>query len=197
MRPLSVRGSAVIRAGSGASAIAWTILARGRPLDGEHRVAVGAVVDVDVELAGLLLEPRQVLGVVGGVGHREIAVRAEVVGEEVVENAAVLAAQHRVLGAARGDLRDVVGQDPLQERLGLGPARLNLAHVADVEHPDGGPDGHMLGLDALVLDGHLPAGEVDQLGSSGNVVVVQRRAPHRGARLPARAAQQSCVTFVG
>ena len=58
---------------------------------------------------------------------------AEPVGEEVVEHAAVLAAEHRVLGAALGDLRHVVREQALEERLGVRAARLDLAHVRDVE----------------------------------------------------------------
>ena len=55
---------------------------------------------------------------VGRVGDGQVAVGPEAVGEEVVEHAAVLAAQHAVLRAADGDLRDVVGEEALQERLG-------------------------------------------------------------------------------
>ena len=54
---------------------------------------------------------------VGGVGDRQEAVGRQAVGEEVVEHAAVLAAQHAVLRAADGELRDVVGEQALQELL--------------------------------------------------------------------------------
>ena len=58
---------------------------------------------------------------VGGVRDGEEAVVAQPVGEEVVEDAAVVLAQHGVLRAVLGDLRDVVGQDALQERLRVRP----------------------------------------------------------------------------
>ena len=45
-------------------------------------------------------EPGEVALVVGGVGDRQVAVVGEPVGEQVVEHAAVLAAEDRVLGAA-------------------------------------------------------------------------------------------------
>ena len=63
-------------------------------------------------------EPGEVARVVGGVRDGQEAVRRQPVGEEVVEHAAVLVAQHGVLRAAVGDPRDVVGEQALQERLG-------------------------------------------------------------------------------
>ena len=66
--------------------------------------------------AGVLAQPGQVAVVVGGVGDRQVALVGEPVGEEVVEHAAVLAAEARVLGAADLELGDVVGQQPLQQR---------------------------------------------------------------------------------
>ena len=100
----------------------------------------------------------------------------EPVGEEVVEHAAVVLAEHGVLGAAVGELGDVVGEDPLQERLGVGPARLDLAHVRDVE--DAGALAHrlVLGPDALVLHRHLPARERHEPRAGRDVAVVQGRA---------------------
>ena len=70
------------------------------------------------------------------VGDGQEAVGAEAVGEEVVQDAAVLLAEDAVLRAVLGDLGDVVGEDPLQERLGVRPVRLDLAHVGDVEDAD-------------------------------------------------------------
>ena len=97
----------------------------------------------------------------------------ELVAEEVVEDAAVLLGQDGILRPVLGDLRDVVGQDPLQERLGAGPGRLDLPHVADVEDPGPLPHGHVLLADARVLDGHLPAGERDELRTRRDMPVVQ------------------------
>ena len=74
---------------------------------------------------------------VGGVGDGQEVAVGQPVGEEVVEDAAVLAAQHAVLSAALGDPADVVGEHPLEEiSTACGPARLDLAHVRDVEHAD-------------------------------------------------------------
>ena len=107
--------------------------ARLGPLDREHRVVVQGVLEADVEGLRLLAEPRQVLFVVGRVRDRQVVVLTELVGEEVVQDAPVLLAQHAVLRAAVGDLGDVVGEDALQEVLGLRARGLDLAHVRDVE----------------------------------------------------------------
>ena len=41
--------------------------------------------------------------------------------------------------------------------------------MRDVEEADGGADGHVLGDQAGVFDGHVPAAEVDHLGLVGAV----------------------------
>ena len=99
----------------------------------------------------MLAKPVQVALVVGGVGDRQVALVAEPVGEEVVEDAAVLAAEDRVLGAADLELRDVVGEQPLQQLERPRPHGLDLAHVRDVEDPAAGAHREVLGAHALVL----------------------------------------------
>ncbi len=95
-------------------------LARDRALYGEHRVGVLTVCDLDVEAVGVRAHPREVRVVVGGVRDRQVAVRTEAVREEVVQHAAVLVAQQRVLRATDRELGDVVGMDALQVGLGVG-----------------------------------------------------------------------------
>ena len=135
------------RLGSSPSASPATMLARLRALDGEHRVVVQAIVERDVEALGVALEPREILLVVGRVGDGQVAVVAEPVGEEVVQDAPVLLAQHAVLRSVLGDLRHVVGEDPLQEGLGARAGRLDLAHVRDVEDARVGAHVEVLFLD--------------------------------------------------
>ena len=83
-------------------------------LHGEHRVARLAVVDVDVELAGVGLEPLEILVVVGRVRHAEEVVVGQAVGEEVIQHAAVYAgvpaANHafKVAAPILQELRDAV-----------------------------------------------------------------------------------------
>ncbi|MEJ7718354.1 MAG: hypothetical protein WKF31_10475 [Thermoleophilaceae bacterium] len=113
--------------------------------------------------------------VAAGVGHGQEAI-LEPVGEEVVDDAAVLAAEHRVLGARGRDLRDVVGQRVLEEALGVGPARLDLTHVRDVEDPRASAHGQVLDADALVLHRHLPPREGHETGPGVAMAFVQGRA---------------------
>ena len=148
-------------------------LAGPRALHREHREVGGAVEHVDVEPVGVRLQPREVLLVVGRVGHGQERALRQPVGEQVVEHATVLAAHDAVLRPALGDPAHVVGEHPLEE-LGRVRARgLDLAHVRDVEHADAGPHRDVLLADAGVLDRHLPAGERNQLRAGGRVAVVQ------------------------
>jgi hypothetical protein len=116
----------------------------------------------------------------------------EPVGEEVVQHAAVGLGEDGVLRAVLGDLADVVGEDPLQQLLGVGPPRLDLAHVADVEHADLRAHRDVLGPDPLVLHGHLPPRERHEPRPGGGMTIVQRSAlerlgagGHRGRTLAA------------
>jgi hypothetical protein len=151
--------------------------ARVRPLHREHREVAEPIPDGRVVRARMALEPREVGLVVARVRDGQEAVGPEPVREQVVEHAAPLVAQNRVLGAALGDVRDVVGEQLLEERLGFAARGLDLPHVADVEDPDALAHCHVLLADAGVLDRHLPARERHQLRAGGDVAVVQRRAP--------------------
>ena len=52
---------------------------------------------------------------------------------------------------------------------------LELPHVRDVEHAAVGAHGPVLLDHALVLDGHLPAGERDHSRAERDVTIVERR----------------------
>ena len=67
----------------------------------------------------------------------------------------------------------------LEERVRLRPLDLDLAHVRDVEDAGVGAHGPVLLDDALVLDGHLPAGERHHPRPERDVAVVERRALER------------------
>ena len=114
-----------------------------RPLDGEHRVVGDPVLDVGVEAVGVLAEPVEVALVVGRVGDGQVVVVAEPVGEEVVEDAAVLAAEARVLGAPDLELRRRRSTAAAAATRRLWALGLDLAHVGDVEDaaPDRAPPG--------------------------------------------------------
>ena len=73
---------------------------------------------------------------------------------------------------------------------GAGAAKDEAPHVADVEEAGAAARGEVLGDDARgVLDGHVPAAEVDHAGAERHVTVVERRALERarGLRLLAHA----------
>ena len=100
----------------------------------------------------------------------------DAIGDQVVDDAAALVREQRVLRLAVTELREVVREEALQE-LELGRAfDVDLAHVRDVEDAAVAPDGEMLGDHALVLDGHVPACERHHPRAEGDVAIVQRGA---------------------
>ena len=111
---------------------------------------------------------------VGGVGDDQVAVVAEPVGEEVVEDAAVVLAEAGVLGAADLDLGDVVGEHVLEEGERARPLDLDLAHVRDVEHAGVRAHRQVLLPHPLVLHRHLPAGERHQPPALQLMLLVER-----------------------
>ncbi len=126
------------------------------------------------------------LAAVGGVGDEEDLVLAADVGDEVVDDAAArLVAAQRVLRLARADLAQVVGEPVVHEVDRTRTPDDPLAQVADVEDPHGLPHGDVLleHAAARVLDRHVPAAEVGELGAERDVAVVQGsllQAPVRG-----------------
>ena len=68
---------------------------------------------------------------------------------------------------------DVVGDEALEEVERAGAFEVELAHVADIEEASALADGAMLVEDAGVLDGHLPAAELDEPRAEGDVPVVE------------------------
>jgi hypothetical protein len=137
---------------------------RGRPLNREHRVVGRPVDHLNLaETLGLLRKPGEIGLRVGSVHNRQkpctVPVGLEPVSEEVVEHAAILSAEKRVLSAPAADLVEVVGEEAAQEVARTRTAGLDLTHVGDVEDPRPGSHRHVLGTNALVLDRHLPARE--------------------------------------
>ena len=131
-------------------------------LHGDHGPVFLGVRHLGVEPRRVVAKPGQVLVVIGGVRDGQEPVRPEPVGEQVVQHAAVVPAEHRVLGAALRNCAHVVGEQALEQVLGAGPAGLDLAHVRDVEHAGARAHRPVLGADPLVLHRHLPAGEGHQ-----------------------------------
>ena len=104
---------------------------------------------------------------------------AEAVRDEVVDDPARLVREQRVLRLAVFEPVDVVREHRLQELLRGRAVDVDLAHVRDVERSRVGSNGPVLGDDALVLDGHLVAGEGHHARTERDVALVERRAQER------------------
>ena len=143
------------------------------PLQRQHRDLAGAVVEQH-PVGDVRGQPVAVGVDAGRVHDQQDVVVAEPVGDQVVDRAAALVQEQRVLRPAGADPVDVVREHALDERDRLGAADLELAHVRDVE--DAGVIAHrqVLGDDALVLHRHLPSGEGNHPSSGGHVAVVER-----------------------
>ena len=173
-------------------------LGRARALHGQHAEVAVLVGDRD-GVRGRPGQPADHLGGVRRVRHQEDVVVVEQVRDEVVDHAAGrrVAAQ-RVLRPAGTDPAQVVAQRGVEEVDRPGAAHPGLAQVGDVEDADRLPHRGVLPQHAAaggaVLDRHLPATEVGELGAEGDVPVVQGRAQQVGrharslAARPARAA---------
>ncbi len=112
----------------------------------------------------LLADPGDVLLAGAGVDDDEVVVVGELVEDDVVDEGAVGVEHGGVVGLADLQFAAVVHEQALEGGEGAGAAELDVAHVGDVEEADGGADGHVLGDEAGVLDGHVPAAEVDHFG---------------------------------
>ena len=107
------------------------------------------------------------------VGDHHEAILGEPVDDQVVEDAAVGRADHRVLGAADGQRRWVRHEGKSQCLTGVRPLHEQLAHVREVEQPGSLSDRSMLVEDRAVLHRHPPAGEVDHPGAQRLMAVGQ------------------------
>ncbi len=148
---------------------------RGGALQREHRDPLGQIVELDA-VRQVADEPLAVGVDARGVDDQQHVVVGEPVGDQVVDRAAALVQEQRVLGMAGADAVEVVREHPLDERDRPGAADLELAHVRDVEDPGVPAHRAVLRDDPLVLHRHLPAGKGDHPCSRGHVAVVERRA---------------------
>ena len=98
--------------------------------------------------------------------------------DDVVEDGTVgLVEQMRVLRPPGRDLRQVVGERPLQALEGVGPDHPDGAEVADVEDHRAAPAGEVFSDRAVRIgDGHLPSAERHHLGAELTMRRVERRA---------------------
>jgi hypothetical protein len=91
--------------------------------------------------------------------------RPEAIDQQVVDERALRRGQARILDLANLQLGRVVRGDVLHRLERALPRNFNFAHMRDVEQPRRGPYRHVLGGDAGILDGHVPASERDHPGA--------------------------------
>ncbi len=101
------------------------------------------------------------------------------VDQDVVDEAAVFVEQAGIVRLAGLELGGVVGGDEIDQLGGFRPADFDFAHVADVEEADGIADGVVLVDDAGVLDGHIPAAEIDHFGAESPMDGIEGRVAER------------------
>jgi hypothetical protein len=151
---------------------------RPRALDGEQRVLLGGIAHLGAaDLA--LLQPRVRGLAIPRVDDEQVVVGADPVGDQVVDDAAALVREQRVLRLAVADPVEVVREQRLEQLVGVRALDVELAHVRDVEDAAVGANGPMLGDHALVLHRHLPACKGDDSRSGGGVAGVERRPQQR------------------
>ena len=97
----------------------------------------------------------------------------QAVDDGVVEYDPVLVGDGRVLRLARVEFGDVVRRQSVEQPRRVLAGDGYLAHVRDVELPDGLPDCGVFLADGVELDGHLPPAKVRELCPFGVVGRVQ------------------------
>ena len=110
---------------------------------------------------------------VGGVGHQKDFVGADVVSDQVIDDAARFVAAQRVLRFSRLDAVQVVGQRGVDELRGAGPADQRLAQVTDIEQANSGAGCGVLGDGAGIRHRHQPAAELGEARAQRAVTVIQ------------------------
>ena len=79
---------------------------------------------------------------------------------QIVKNAALVVKKHRIADTSLGDGANIGRGQPLQRRVGVGPAKPDLRHMRYVEQAGLIAGCQMLRLDAVgILHRHVPAGE--------------------------------------
>ena len=149
-----------------------------RALHGDEAVIVGGVPHLGAAWLALL-QPLVDGGAVRGVADDEVLAMRDAVHDHVVDDAAPLVRQERVLGVAVLEFVEVVREHLLQEPRRARPVDVDLAHVRDVEGARIRSDGAMLLDHADVLNGHLVPGEGHDARAESDVALVQRRARER------------------
>ena len=140
----------------------------------------------------MLVEVVPIAVSVRGVDDQQILALREAVEIGVVDGTAGIGRHHRVLSLQEVERLGVVAEHVLQERDRAGTTEHEAAHVRDVEEAGAAASGKVLGDDpGRILDGHVPAAEVDHPGAGGDVLGVEGRAQEARGRVFAAHCAQS------
>ena len=150
-------------------------LDRSRALNGEQAGRQRSVVEDGLEALETLGERVGHDRGVARVGDDEEAGLGQAVDDEIIDDAAVRRADHRILGATDIQARGIRDEGGRQGLAGVLAHDVQLAHVRQVEQPDPLADGPVLLDDRAVLNRHEPAAELDQPGAELAVLVAQGR----------------------
>jgi hypothetical protein len=155
------------------------LLFRVRSLHRDHREIVARCDREPAEFLGRRVHPRHVLVARGGVHHHAEPLVIHVIDDEIVDDTA-LGGKHAAVKrlALRFELVDVIGQQQAEEIADLGALHVHHVHVRDIEHPAVFP--HLVVLLDLgtVVQRHVPAAEIHDLGAHLEMV------SYNGVRLP-------------
>jgi len=150
-------------------------VAGARPLHRQHGEIVAAR-DIDIEALGPIPHPVEILVRSRRIHHRPVALRRQVVADQIIDDTATRVQHAAVEGAAGlAQLVDVIGEQVLQERLRGGSGDIHRLHVRDIEDAGAAAHGMMFCELGAVVQRHIPAAEGDNLGIEANVGVVERR----------------------
>ena len=150
--------------------------ARVRTLHRDHG-EIEARLDCHAVIGGVLAQPLEILFARARIDDHAKPLVVQVIDDEVVDDAAVVAQHARIerLAGLR-ELGDVVGEQAAQVVAHAVAAQVDHAHVRDVEHARVAAHGMVLLDLRAVVDRHVPAAEIDGAGARSHVRVVERSA---------------------
>ena len=147
-----------------------------RTLYGDGRIAVGDVCQLHVEGLRLPVQVRKILVDVAGIDDEEIFSFFKAVEIGVVDGIAVFIRDDAVLRLIHVERKHVARKNMLQKGDLLRALDVDTAHVGNVEDTAVAAAVEMLGHDAVrVLNGHIPAAEIDHRRSGVQMGLIQYR----------------------
>ena len=121
--------------------------------------------ELHIKITQTLAHGRKIVINVGGIGHNQEFFVAQAVGDKVIDHAALVVGENRVLGATGFEYGHVGDQSVVEECSGIGPGDAELTHVGEVENTGAGAHSLMLGNIVGVFERHIPAAKVGECGS--------------------------------